>query len=286
MEGSREAILNIYLTSLLGELELADLFITLLALGAGLLIGLISLSGLITLSADIDRVRRISKFLVALSAGTMIGGAAFHLLPESVDSLGGGFNLNVTVAFLAGILVSYLLESVLEWHHCNQIGGCEEPSHRHSIGAMNIYGDSVHNFIDGLIIAAGFLISPFIGFTVVFAVALHEIPQEFGDFGVLIQAGYSRRRALLYNFLSALMALVGIIVVLTLGDFTFPLFEAPPVSLSTILLPFAAGNFIYVSLTDLMPELHKERRTKHTLIQFLVLLLGITLMASLLFLPL
>ncbi len=251
-----------------------------MALGCGILIGIISLSGLLTLSADINRVRSIAKFLVALAAGTMVGGAAFHLLPEAVEEL-GGFTLTITLSFLSGIIVSYLLEAVLEWHHCNQIGGCEEPSHRHTIGAMNFYGDSVHNFIDGLVIAASFLAGPLIGFSVVLAVALHEIPQEFGDFGVLIQAGYSRRRALIYNFISALMAIVGICTVFLLSNWIVGLAEFIP-----LLLPFAAGNFIYVSLTDLMPELHKERRTKHTLVQFLVMLLGITLMASLLFLPL
>ena len=251
-----------------------------LALGCGLLIGLISLSGLITLSTDINRIRSIAKFLVALAAGTMVGGAAFHLLPEAVEEF-GGFTLTVTFSFLAGIIMSYLLELLLEWHHCSQIGGCEEPSHRHTIGAMNLYGDSVHNFIDGLVIAASFLTSPLLGFTVVLAVALHEIPQEFGDFGVLIQAGFSRRRALIYNFISALMSIVGILTVFALGIWMVDLTN----SLVPLLLPFAAGNFIYMSLTDLIPELHKERRTKHTFIQFLVMLLGITLMASLLFLP-
>lgn len=258
-----------------------DPLVMMLALGCGFLISVISLSGLLTLSTDINRVRSIAKFLVALAAGTMVGGAAFHLLPEAVEEL-GGFTLTVTISFLAGIIVSYLLEAVLEWHHCSLIGGCEEPSHRHTIGAMNLYGDSVHNFIDGLVIAASFLTSPLLGFTVVIAVALHEIPQEFGDFGVLIQAGYSRRRALVYNFISALMAMVGIITVFILGSWMADLtgFLVP------LLLPFAAGNFIYMSLTDLMPELHKERRTKHTFVQFLVMLLGISLMAVLLFLPL
>ncbi|MFX1562838.1 MAG: ZIP family metal transporter [Promethearchaeota archaeon] len=249
-----------------------DPIIILVALGCGLLISLISFTGILTLSTNINQVRDIAQFLVALAAGGMIGGAIWHLLPETVEKF-GGLTITATMVLLTGIICSYLLEAVLEWHHCHQIGGCEVPSHRHSIGIMNLYGDGVHNFIDGLVIAASFIASPILGFSVVLAVALHEIPQEFGDFGVLIQAGYSRRRALLYNFLSALTAMVGIIIVLILGETV--------VGFSVLLLPFAAGNFIYVSLTDLMPELHKERRTKRTFIQFIILLVGIGLMYAL-----
>jgi zinc and cadmium transporter len=254
---------------------LIDPSIMLVALSCGLLISLISFAGILTLSTNIDRVRNIAQFLVALAAGGMIGGAVFHLLPEAVEEF-GGLTLIVTIMLLAGIIVSYLLEAILEWHHCHQIGGCEVPSHRHSIGMMNLYGDGVHNFIDGLVIGASFLASPILGFSVVLAVALHEIPQEFGDFGVLIQAGYSRKRALLYNFLSALTAVLGISFVLILGDII--------VGFAVLLLPFAAGNFIYISLTDLMPELHRERRTKRTFAQFIIMLLGLSLMFDLVFL--
>jgi len=258
-----------------GVTQLIDPIIIFVALGCGFLISLISFTGILTLSTNIDHVRDIAQFLVALSAGGMIGGAIWHLLPEAVEKF-GGLTITATMMLLAGIICSYLLEAALEWHHCRQIGGCEVPTHRHSIGIMNLYGDGVHNFIDGLIIGASFIVGPILGFSVVLAVALHEIPQEFGDFGVLIQAGYSRRRALIYNFISALTAMIGIILVLILGEIV--------VGFSILLLPFAAGNFIYVSLTDLMPELHKERRTKRTFIQFIIMLLGIGLMFSLLFL--
>lgn len=251
---------------------MVDPLTTMLALVAGLLISMIAFGGLVTLSIDINRVRNLAQFLVALAAGVMVGGATLHLLPKTVEDF-GGLTLTPILALLGGILTSYGLESALEWHHCRQIGGCDEPSHRHRIGIMNMYGDGVHNFIDGAVLAASFIASPILGFSIALAIALHEIPQEFGDFGVLIQAGYSRNRALAYNFLSALTAMVGVLVILFLGDMIG--------GLVLLLLPFAAGNFIYISLTDLMPELHKERRTRRTLLQFVLLLLGIGLMALL-----
>jgi zinc and cadmium transporter len=253
---------------------MVDPITALLALVAGIVISMIAFGALVTLSMDIDRVRNVSQFLVALAAGVMVGGATLHLLPRTVEDF-GGLTLTPVLALLSGILASYGLEAAWEWHHCRQIGGCEEPSHRHKIGIMNLYGDGVHNFIDGAVIAASFIASPVLGFSITLAIALHEIPQEFGDFGVLIQAGYSRRRALTYNFLSALTAMVGVLLILFLGDVIG--------WLVFLLLPFAAGNFIYISLTDLMPELHKERRTRRTFVQFVMLLLGIAVMGLLIF---
>jgi len=252
---------------------MVDPFTALMALACGLIVSLISFCGLATLGTSVERVRSISQYLVALAAGVMIGGAVMHMLPKAVEEL-EGLPLIATAAFTAGILLSYVLETALEWHHCHQIGGCVEPSHRHTIGLMNLYGDGVHNFIDGLAIGVSFLYNPLMGLTITLAVALHEIPQELGDFGVLLQAGYTRKKALTYNFISALTAIAGIVAVLLAGDLAQ--------SIVPLLLPFAAGNFIYISLTDLMPELHKERRTKRTVLQFLIMLTGLTLMALIL----
>jgi len=252
---------------------MVDPIVVLMALLCGFVVSLISFCGLATLSTSVERVRNISQYLVALAAGVMIGGAVMHMLPKAVEEL-GGLPLVATVTFTAGIILSYVLETALEWHHCRQIGGCVEPSHRHTIGLMNLYGDGVHNLIDGLAIGVSFLYNPLMGLSITLAVALHEIPQELGDFGVLLQAGYTRKKALIYNFISALTAMAGIAAVFMAG------YVAQ--SILPLLLPFAAGNFIYISLTDLMPELHKERRTKRTLLQFAIMITGLTIMTLLL----
>ncbi len=227
-----------------------------------LLISIISLVGIFTLSLREKFLEKILLILVALSAGALMGGAFLHLIPEAVEKFPGS---NVFVYVLVGFSLFFIVEKALHWRHCHK-GKCSI----HTFAYMNLLGDAVHNFIDGLIIAASFVVDFHLGVTTSIAIALHEIPQEIGDFGVLIYGGVKKWRALLLNFIVALTAIVG-------GIFGFFLSEYVESSVM-FLLPFAAGGFIYISASDLIPEIRKETRLGRSLSNFGVFLLGIALM--------
>ncbi len=243
------------------------LIYSLLSVGA---ISLISLIGIITLSWN-DRFLKASVFaLVSLAVGALLGDAFIHLIPEAYEQAANP--LTISLSILAGILVFFLLEKGLHWHHHH---GYEESEERvHPVGKLVLVSDGAHNFIDGIIIGAAYLVSLPVGIATTVAVILHEIPQEIGDFGVLIHSGYSKVRALWLNFLSALLAVAGAVLAFFLGNAS----EA----FTSFLLPVAAGGFIYIAMTDLIPELHKTKRLTHSLVQFAAILLGIGMMLLLL----
>ena len=234
---------------------------------ASLLISLISLVGVFTLSLKTKSLKKALVFLIALSAGTMMGGVFLHLLPEASELLPIETVLSST---LLSFILFFLIEKVLHWRHCHE-HGCEI----HSFGFMNLIGDGVHNFIDGLLIAGAFVVDYKLGIVTAIAVALHEIPQEIGDFGVLLHAGFSKKRALAFNFLSAITALLGAFI-------GFYLSESVE-QISAYLLALAAGGFLYISASDLLPEMRKEPKLSKTLISLLIFLLGIGVMYSLKF---
>lgn len=223
-------------------------------------VSLLSLLGVLFLAVKEDVLERILLALVALASGALLGGAFLHLLPESAE-LGTTFDY-----VLLGIVIFFVVERFLHWRHCHD-GKCEI----HSFAYMNLIGDGVHNFMDGLIIASSYLVSIPLGIASTIAIIFHEIPQEIGDFGVLVYGGFSKARALLFNFLSALAAVLGALFGYYLGGSIE--------GFTPIILPFAAGGFIYIATADLMPHLHKERDTKRSLFQLLFLLGGIGLMA-------
>ena len=209
-----------------------------------------------------ETLSKITIFLVSLSAGALMGGAFLHLLPEASKKIEiNQLFLMVLVAFI----FFFFMEKLLFWRHCHK-ENCKIPT----FGYMNLYGDALHNFIDGLVIASAFLINFKLGLTTTLAIALHEIPQEIGDFGVLIHAGFKRKKALFLNYLVALTVVLGGVV----GYFlSFSLEEMIP-----YLLPFAAGGFIYIAASDLMPEIRKETNKKKSIASFMVFILGIALM--------
>ena len=206
-------------------------------------ISLISFAGVFTLSLGEKRLAKILLFLVSLSAGALMGGVFIHLLPEASQ---GFSDNNWQIIVILGFILFFFIEKLLHWRHCHK-GNCDI----HTFGYMNLVGDSFHNFLDGLIIAATFTADLKLGLATTLAVALHEIPQEIGDFGVLLYAGFSKRKALLANFLVALTAVLGSI----LGYFLASRIEG----FKLYLLPFAAGGFLYIAASDLIPEIRKEQ---------------------------
>ena len=236
---------------------------------ATLLISLIAFIGVFTLSLSDKLLNKILLGLVGLAAGTLIGGAFLHLIPEALHEMENWVGHEeshdmVMMMVIVGFVIFFILEKVL-WRHCH-----DKDCKIHTFAYMNLVGDGVHNFLDGLIIAAGFLASIEIGIVTALAVALHEIPQEIGDFGVLVHGGLAKKKALLYNFITAITAVVGGIIgyflIPEIGDFQI------------YILPIAAGGFLYIAAADLVPELHKERRTSRTILAFSTFLIGIFLM--------
>jgi zinc and cadmium transporter len=227
---------------------------------ATLLISLISLVGVITFFVREKSLEKNLFLLISLSIGALMGGAFLHLIPEALEARDNVFSF-----VIVGFLSFFIIEKLFHWRHCHK-SHCKV----HSFAYINLLGDMIHNFIDGVIIAAAFLTGSLTGIISVFAIALHEIPQELGDFGVLVYAGFSKKKALLFNFLTALTALLGAIM----GYFLLNSIE----NLMPYVLSIAAGGFIYIAASDLLPEVRKLESIKHTLLNFLMIILGISLM--------
>jgi len=232
------------------------------------LVSCISIIGLFTFPLKEEKLKKTILYLVSFSAGGLLGDAFIHILPESIKITG---ETSLALYILVGIMTSFVVEKFVQWRHCHILTSKEHP---HPFALMNLIGDSVHNFIDGLIIGASYLTSLQVGFATTIAVALHEIPQEIGDFGVLIHGGFKRKKAILMNFATALTAVAGTIISLVIGLYI--------TSLTAFLLPFTIGNFVYIALSDLIPELHKETRPVKSFIQLIMLIAGILVMLLLL----
>jgi zinc and cadmium transporter len=205
---------------------------------------------------------KITMLLVSLSAGALMGGAFLHLMPEASEQIKPDTLFGI---FLVSFVFFFLVEKLLHWRHCHK-ADCPI----HTFGYMNLMGDSIHNFIDGLIIASTFMVDFNLGVATTLAVAIHEIPQEIGDYGVLIHAGFNNKRALMLNYIVALTVVFGGIV----GYFSFSHLQ----NILPYLLPFAAGGFVYIAASDLMPEIRKETNTSKSIGTFFIFGLGILLM--------
>lgn len=229
---------------------------------ATFLISLGAFMGVFTLAMNEKKLENILLFLVSLSAGALMGGAFLHLLPEAAEKIESE---NIFGIVLLSFIFFFFVEKLLHWRHCHR-GHCDI----HSFGYMNLFGDVVHNFIDGLIISAAFISDVKLGIVASLAIALHEIPQEIGDFGVLLYSGFKKEKALLANFLVAMSVILGGVVGYYLS------FQVE--GLMAYLLPFAAGGFIYISASDLMPEIRKEKDLRKSMVSFFVFLAGILMM--------
>jgi zinc and cadmium transporter len=237
-----------------------------------IIVSIVSLTGIIAISIKKKLLDKLLILLVSLSAGVMIGDAFLHLIPEAAEN---GFTMTLSLMILLGIVLFFILEKFIHWRHCHI-----HPSkkHPHSYVIMNLVGDALHNFIDGLIIAGSYMVDIRLGMVTTIAVILHEIPQEVGDFGVLLHGGFSKLKAIFFNFLTALTAIIGAVVALTLGS--------TMASLPEYLIPFTAGGFIYIAASDLIPQIHqhKDKNLKQSVLELLVFIVGIIAMYGLLFL--
>ncbi len=234
-------------------------------------ISTIAFVGIVILAFGTKKIDTLLPYLVSFATGALLGDAFIHLLPTAFEQTNN--NLTVSLSALSAIVLFFTLERILYWHRCYHIGKCD---HRSTLGIVHLVGDSIHNALDGIIIAGSYLVSIPLGITTTIAVMFHEIPQEIADFGVLLHAGFAPKQALLLNLVSACFAILGAVAVL---------FVSPAlVHLKTFLVPFTAGSFIYIASSTLIPELHKEPSIRHLLTQLLALCSGIAVMASLLWL--
>ncbi len=233
------------------------------------LVSLISLVGIFTLGIKEKFLQKILFGLIGFSAGALIGGAFLHLLPEALTKSTSTF---VFSCLILGLVLFFMLERYLHWRHCHEDGTCDI----HPVTYLNLIGDGFHNFLDGMVIAAAFIVSFKLGVVTTLAVIFHEIPQELGDFGVLVYGGFTKRKALFYNFISALAAVAGAIAAYFLSDIAK--------GFANFILPLTAGGFVYIAASDLIPQIHKERDVKRSSLAMLSFLFGIAFMAAVKFL--
>lgn len=237
-------------------------------------VSLVSLAGILTLALRRERVESFVFFMVSLAVGSMFGDAFFHLLPEAFEELN---SLYTAFLALSGILAFFMIEKFLHWrhvhfpHHEHEHEHVGHPPHVHThhlkpVGYMNLISDSLHNFVDGILIGASYLVSIPIGIGTTIAVFLHEIPQEVGDFGILLKANFSRKQAVFANLGAAVTAIAGTAIALVAG--------AKVEGFAAAMLPITAGMFIYIAGSDLIPELHKEIHPRRSVIQFVGIAIG------------
>jgi zinc and cadmium transporter len=235
-------------------------------------VSMISLIVVLALWVSDKKLKKVFIYLVSFAAGGLLGDAFLHLLPEAAEETGLGIATSLLI--IVGILSSFAVEKFLQWRHCHIPTSNEHP---HSFAYMNLFGDAVHNLIDGLIIGGSYIASIPLGIATTIAVIFHEVPQELGDFGVLVYGGFSKKKALIFNFLTALTAIVGALIAFVVGS-TIGGFVP-------LLIPFAAGNFIYIAGSDLIPELRKDTpEPKKAALQMTSLILGVVPMLLLLLL--
>ncbi len=233
-------------------------------------VSLISLVGLFTLSMREEVLKKYVFVAVSLAVGALLGDAFIHLIPEAYENIADGNTVALLV--IGGIVLFFIIEKFLHWHHHEYDGD----SHIHPVGKLVLFSDGVHNMIDGIIIGVSFMTDVPLGIATTIAVILHEIPQEIGDFGVLIHSGYTKARALMLNFYSALLAVFGLVIAFVIGEYAQ--------TITTWFIPIAAGGFIYIAVADLIPELHKSMKKGHSVAQIVALAVGVLSMIALIYL--
>jgi zinc and cadmium transporter len=239
------------------------------AFGSAFAVSLLSLAGLATLPFREQSLKGIVFLLISLAAGALFGDAILHLFPEIFRNTAHPVSSSLWI--LAGIFSSFILEKFLRWR---QEHGLDHQDHIHPVGRIMLISDGLHNLLDGVLIGASYMAGRSVGLATTFAVMFHELPHEIGDFGVLLHSGYSRSKALLFNFLSACIAIAG--VGIAFG------FQSTIKDFPAIALPVTAGTFLYIAGSNLTPELHKENAPLKSLMQLAALLAGVGFMLLLL----
>jgi zinc and cadmium transporter len=233
-------------------------------------ISMISLGGILVFWVAGKQLKKAFVYMVSFAAGGLFGDVFLHLIPEMVGET--GFLTTSSIVIILGILSSFAVERFLQWRHCHIPTSDEHP---HSFAYMNLFGDAVHNLIDGLIVGGSYIASIPLGIATTIAVIFHEVPQELGDFCVLVYGGFNKGKALTFNFLTALTAVLGAIIAFVIGSAIE--------GFVPLLIPFAAGNFIYIAGSDLIPELRKDTpEPRKSALQMASIILGIVPMLLLL----
>ncbi|MBT4166158.1 ZIP family metal transporter [archaeon] len=225
--------------------------------------GFLAFAGALLFVVFKKNLNKILILLVSFTTGALLGGAFFHFIPEALGEISV---INVSLLVVLGFFIFLILERIVHWHHCHD-GHCD----KHPFTFLLLYGDALHNFIDGLIIAGSFLISIPFGIITSVLIISHELPQEIGDFGVLVYGGFTKGKALMYNFISQLTAVLGGLLgffFLQSGEFV------------VYLLPIAAGGFIYIAVADLIPEIFKEKDLVKVVVNLLGIIAGLLLLIS------
>jgi zinc and cadmium transporter len=214
--------------------------------------------------------RRTLLFLLSISVGVLLATVFLEFLPEAYEHAS---STSIALTILAGFLLMFIVEKIVHWHHSTS---CEEKdsghSHAYSVAPVNLIGDALHNFLDGLVIAGAYMVNVHVGIVATLAVAFHEIPQEIADFGVLLYSGLSKMKALLFNLLSAFAAVIGCVIGLLLAERS--------AAFALLIIPFSAGNFIYIAAANLIPQLHRETKWKSIILHVFAILLGVALMLA------
>jgi len=236
---------------------------------------LFSLVGIYALSLKEKKLHSILLVLVAFSAGSILGAAYFDLLPEAIELVEESV---VFIYITLGFILFFFLERFIYWYHghgheTDISAKTADRASNKGFAYLNLIGDGIHNFTDGMVIAASFLLGFSVGLATTVAVIFHELPQEMGDYGILVYAGFKRGRALLLNFVVALTVI--------LGGISAVFFIETIEALSGLLIAFSAGGFIYLASSELIPKLHEEKNFKKSVVQFVMFILGISLIWSL-----
>ena len=264
LDASRQFLLKMagyfYILKTSPSFSIIPLMLTLLLiLITVVIISLVSLIGIFALGVKEAIFKKIIFYSISFAAGAMLSAAFLDLLPEALET---GNNNLVFTCVLAGLIIFFMLEKFLYWYHCHG-----EVCEVHTFTYLNLVGDGVHNFIDGIIIATSYLISWPLGLATSLAILFHEIPQELGDYSILVYGGLDKKKALFYNYLCSLTAIAGALI----GYF----FNSQFAGISNYIVAVACGGFIYIACADLIPELHKENAPKTSLKQTFLLFLGI-----------
>lgn len=230
---------------------------------AVLVVSLVSIIWIITLWYPIAKLKKILVWFIAFSAGILIWDAFLHLLPEAVEEY--WFSILVSSSLIWWIIIGFLIEKIL-----NTVRSSKETHEVKTFAWMNLVGDMIHNMIDWIIIWVAFMTNPTIGLATTLAIFLHEIPQEIWDFCVLVHWWLSKKKALIYNFLTALTAFIWLLIAYLLNNYVD--------NISQILMPFSAWLFVYIAASDMIPEMHKENKIGQSVFQIILLLVGIFIM--------